>query len=250
MAAPAEANAGEAEAILRVEGLCAGYGGEPVLQDVDLAVRPGERWFLLGPNGSGKTTLLRAILGLLPPARGRILRSPAHASPERIGFVPQRPAAPGALPTTVREFVALGFVASRVPRRRRGHALRETLARLGLRDRARVPYAALSGGQQRRALLARAVVRDPDLLVLDEPTEGLDPSAQAAFLALLDELQRARGLTVLFVTHDLAIARAEATHVALFDRGRVRCGPREEVLRPEILEEVFGLRERDRGGMR
>lgn len=250
MTTAADARQRPQEEVLRVEGLAAGYGGLPVLAGVDLAVHPGERWFLLGPNGSGKTTLLRVILGLLPPSRGRVVRSPAHASPARIGFVPQRPAAPGALPTTVREFVSLGFVAARVRRRDRARVLRETLSRLGLLDRARVPYASLSGGQQRRALLARAVVRNPDLLLLDEPTEGLDPSAQAAFLALLGELQRARGLTVLFVTHDLAIARAHATHVALFHRGGVRAGPREEVLRPEVLEAVFGLREPGGGGGR
>jgi len=244
----AEAGAHPDGFVLRVEGLAAGYGGLPVLGGVDLVVRPGERWFLLGPNGSGKTTLLRVVLGLLPPTRGRVVRNPVHAAPPRIGFVPQRPAAPGALPITVREFVALGFVASRVRRRDRGRALRETLARLGLSERARVPYDALSGGQQRRALLARAMVRDPDLLVLDEPTEGLDPSAQAGFLALLDELQRARGITVLFVTHDLEVARGYATHVALFHRGRVHAGPSHEVLRPETLETVFGLRSPTSGG--
>jgi ABC-type Mn2+/Zn2+ transport system ATPase subunit len=226
--------------VIDVRGLDVGYRGRRVLSAVDWSVQPGQYWFLLGPNGSGKTTLLHAVLGLLPPLAGTIDRDPATASLEHTGFVPQRSRTNPTLPTTVREFVALGAVG--LARSARGaDSLAWALSRVGLAELAQRDLRALSGGQRQRALVARALVRRPRLLVLDEPTEGLDVASEEGFLATIDALHREEALTLLFVTHKLRIAERYATHVALFAAGRVRVGPRDEVLVPADLEATFGV---------
>jgi ABC-type Mn2+/Zn2+ transport system ATPase subunit len=177
------------------------------------------------------------VLGLLPPLAGRLERDPERASVARIGFVPQRCELSPSLPTTVREFVTLGRVG--LPRAHGGE-LAEALARTGLAGLEERSYWALSGGQRQRALVARALVRRPALLILDEPTEGLDPPTEDAFLDVVDALQREQGVTVLFVTHRLAVAAQRASHVALVDAGTVFAGPREEMLRRPELRRAFG----------
>jgi zinc transport system ATP-binding protein len=225
--------------VIDVRGVDVGYPGRRVLSSVQWSVRSGEYWFLLGPNGSGKTTLLRAVLGLLQPLAGEIRRDPAAASLEHTGFVPQQSRTNPTLPTTVREFVSLGSVG--LAPARHTDALAWALARVGLAELAQRDLRALSGGQRQRALVARALVRRPRLLVLDEPTEGLDVASEESFLATIEELHTAERLTVLFVTHKLRIATRYATHVALFGAGRVRAGARDAVLAPADLEATFGV---------
>ncbi|MEB2343169.1 MAG: metal ABC transporter ATP-binding protein [Deltaproteobacteria bacterium] len=223
--------------VLALRGARIGHGGRSVLAGVDWEVHAGESWFVLGPNGAGKTSLLHTVLGLLPLQGGRLERDPERASLARIGFVPQRCELSPTLPTTVREFVTLGRVG--LPRARAGE-LAEALARAGLAGLEERSYWSLSGGQRQRALVARALVRRPALLILDEPTEGLDPPSEDAFLEVVDALQRERRVTVLFVTHRLALAARRASHLALVDAGTVVAGPREEMLgRPE-LRRAFG----------
>lgn len=227
------------EPVLRARGLALGYGDRNVLAGVNLEVHPGEFWFLIGPNGTGKTTLLRAILGMLAPRGGTLELSRDLRSRERIGFVPQKCVVNPSLPTTVREFVSLGLVGTRIRGARRVENLRWALGRVGLAALERAPHGSLSGGQQQRALVARALVRRPSLLVLDEPTEGLDLGSEDAFLATLADLRETEGVTLLFVTHKLEIAARYATHAALFHDGRVVSGRREEILRNDEIQRVF-----------
>ena len=226
------------QAILEAHGLELGYGGQPVLSGVEWTVRAGEAWFLLGSNGSGKTTLVRGVLGLLPPRAGSLRL--AGVRREEIGFVPQRSRAHPNLPTTVGEFVGLGAVGL-AANARRPSDLAEALERSGLRGLDGRDLRALSGGQRQRALVARALVRRPRLLIVDEPTEGLDVVSEEDFLQTLEGLRRDSGLTLLFVTHSLHIAARCASHVALFAAGRVQTGPRDELLAPGPLEEAFGV---------
>ncbi len=216
----------------------------PVVEGVQLEVRAGEEWFAIGPNGSGKTTLLRAVLGLLPPLRGKLWLHADVSDRGQVGYVPQRCDWNPALPTTVREFVSLGLVGTGVRGGERAERLGWALERVGLAGRERVDFRALSGGQRQRALVARALVRRPRLLILDEPTEELDVSSEASLLDTLEELVRAEGTTLLFVTHELDLAAQRASHVALFSGGRVRAGVRDEVLGGDALERAFGSRVR------
>lgn len=243
----------DANVILNAKGLMLGYGPRIVLRDVNLEVHRGEFWFLLGPNGEGKTTLIKALLGLLHPRKGQLWLHPDWARRERIGFVPQRCDLNPTLPTTVREFVLLGLVGIRADRQERQERLDWALARTDMTELAGRDYGALSGGQRQRALVARALVRRPELLIVDEPTNGLDLVAEDEVLQALTALNRSEGLTVLFVTHHLDIAANFGSHFALFSKGTVRAGNSEQVLTREALREVHGapveLRRNPDGGV-
>lgn len=237
----AESTIANHDVILKAQELTLAYGRRAVLEDVTIEVRRGEFWVLVGPNGSGKTTLLKAILGMLQPRTGELFLHPAFARRDGIGFIPQRCDLNPTLPSTVREFVLLGLVGLQVDRREERERLSWALAKVGLAGMANHDYWSLSGGQRQRALVARTLVRRPSFLVLDEPTTGLDLSTAEAFLHTIAELNRADGLTVLFVTHDLTIAARHATHVALFYEGRVHAGPGREILSPKNLERAYGI---------
>ncbi|MDH6462351.1 metal ABC transporter ATP-binding protein [Micromonospora sp. A200] len=201
-----------------------GYDGRPVLRDVSLTVTAGEVVAVLGANGSGKSTLIRAVLGLVPLAAGSValFGTPLRRFRQwrRIGYVPQRLGAGGGVPATVREVVASGRLARRGVLRPPGRADREAvdaaLRAVGLADRAADPVATLSGGQQQRTLIARALAGRPELLVLDEPTAGVDAASQEAFATALRDFV-ADGGTVLLVAHELGplrplISRAVVVH--------------------------------------
>ncbi len=227
-------------ALIEARQLSLGYGRSIVLRDVTLTIEQGQFWFLLGPNGEGKTTFVRALLGLLKPLAGE-LRMPAlgdgHAC---VGFVPQRCDLNPSLPTTVGEFVSLGLVGLRVCRSERQSRLREALERVHLAGLERRSYWALSGGQRQRALIARALIRRPSLLILDEPTTGLDAASEHALIELLQRLNREAELTVVFVTHDLPLAARYGTHAALFHAGSVDSGKVRELLTTGNLARLLG----------
>jgi ABC-type Mn2+/Zn2+ transport system ATPase subunit len=230
-----------ADVVLKATRLTVGYARRTVLEDVTVECRKGEFWFFIGPNGSGKTTLIRAMLGILRPRAGQLWLHPNLARREGIGFVPQRCDLNPALPTTVREFVTLGLVGIRLGTKEEAERLEWALLKVGLEGMARRNYWSLSGGQRQRALVARALVRRPSLLILDEPTNGLDLSTEDAFLRLLADLNREEYLTLFFVTHDITIAARYATHLALFRSGSVESGPREQLLNRAVLERVYGV---------
>ena len=231
--------------LLEAEGLALGYGRRKILNGVNLCVRRGEFWCLLGPNGEGKTTLLRAILGLLAPLSGRLQLHPELVDRQRIGFVPQRCEFNPSLPTTVREFILLGTVGIPLDRAERMARLDEALSRVGLLGSGSRSYWSLSGGQRQRTHLARALIRRPSLLILDEPTAGLDFTIEEAFLRFLSKMNQEEGQTLLVVTHDLATAREHATHVALIHGGQVRSGPRAGILTEENIRSTYPAGEPD-----
>jgi ABC-type Mn2+/Zn2+ transport system ATPase subunit len=160
-----------------------------------------------------------------------------------LAFVPQRCDLSPALPVTVREFVDLGLVGIRLPRISRRERVASALERVGFEGVERKDYWALSGGQRQRVLVARALVRRPVFLVLDEPTTNLDLDAEETFLRSIDDLNREEGVTILFVTHRVRIAPEHSTHVALFGGGRVQAGPSSQILTPLALAGTFGISE-------
>ena len=233
--------AGAAPPLLRFDGVALGYGRVPVLRQLSFHVDRGEFLGLVGPNGSGKTTILRAILGLVRPLAGTIERAGAPV----IGYVPQRESIDPIMPVTAHEVALMG----RAPRlgalartaARDRELAREALALTGVSDLAGRLFRDLSGGQQQRVLLARALAGEPDLLVLDEPTTGMDLASECALVDLLVSLNRGRGLTVLFVTHLLPIVLNAATAILLLESGRVLYGPASAVLRAETLSALYGI---------
>jgi zinc transport system ATP-binding protein len=210
--------------VLRIGHGAVAFGGRPVLRDLNLAVRPGEVVAILGVNGSGKSTLIRAALGLVPLASGSIelfgVPQRKFRQWKRIGYVPQRLGAGSGVPATVREVVSAGRLAKRGFLRPSRTADRAAVTRaidlVGLGERAGEPVNTLSGGQQQRTLIARALAGEPELLVLDEPTAGVDAASQEAFAEALQRFM-ADGGTVILVAHELGplqpvITRAVVVH--------------------------------------
>jgi len=214
--------------VVDVEHAVVSYGGRAVLEDVSLAVAPSEVVAILGANGSGKSTLVRSALGLIPLTRGdvRLFGEPLRKFRgwRRIGYVPQRVGAGGGVPATVGEVVASGRLARRgllrPARSADRRAVDDALTAVGLADRAREPVSTLSGGQQQRVLIARALAGAPELLVLDEPTAGVDAASQEAFAGALRRFVE-RGGTVLFVAHELGPLRPLITRAVVVHHGSI-----------------------------
>ena len=217
--------------VVRAAGVRVTLGGSTILWDVDLGVDDGEVVALLGANGSGKSTLVRALVGAVPLDRGTVelFGAPlgARVPWQRVGYVPQRVSAAGGVPATACEVVLSGTLHGRhvlPPRGARARAC-EALAQMGLADKVDHPVRTLSGGQQQRVLIARALVRRPDLLVLDEPVAGVDVGSQHSFAQALTTLV-ADGTTVLVVLHELgALAPLVQRAVVLRHGSVVHDGP-------------------------
>jgi zinc transport system ATP-binding protein len=217
------------EVAVRLSGATIGYGDVPIVQGVDLTVRRGEAVAVLGSNGSGKTTLARGLLGLAAVLGGdvEVLGAPVGRLRERgrVGYVPQRHTVSGAVPATVREVVGVGRLARRGLFRRLGPADRaavgDAVAAVGLAARMEEPVASLSGGQQRRVLVARALAAQPELLIMDEPTAGVDAASQDALGEVLARASAA-GTTLLVVTHETGPLAGVLTRAVVVDHGRIR----------------------------
>ncbi|KPP83726.1 MAG: ABC-type zinc uptake system ATPase component ZnuC [Rhodobacteraceae bacterium HLUCCA08] len=215
--------------LLTISNLNMRLGGNHVLHDVDFAISRGEIVTIVGPNGSGKTTLLRAILGALRPTGGRVDRAPGL----RIGYVPQRLHIDPTLPLTVRRFLSLPV---RVGEARAA----EALERAGVADLGGRQMTDLSGGQFQRALLARALLAEPDLLILDEATQGLDQPGSAAFYRRIEEVRAELGCAVLMVSHELHVVMAASDRVVCLN-GHVCCsGAPEHVASAPEYRALFG----------
>lgn len=205
-------------------------GGADILAGVSLVVEPAEIVTIVGPNGSGKSTLLRALLGIEALASGTVTRSPGL----RIGYVPQRLHIDRPMPMTARRFLSL-------PKRCSDAQAAQVLARCGVSGVEQRQLADLSGGQLQRVLLARALLNAPEILILDEPTQGLDQPGEAAFYNLIEEVRRDTGAAVLLVSHDLHVVMAASDRVICLN-GHVCCEGAPDVVRdaPEYRA-LFGF---------
>jgi len=231
----------DARPLISLRGVSLGYRGREVLRDVELDLSAGDFWCFLGPNGEGKTTLVKALLGALRPRRGRLTRQREMFRAGKVSYVPQRLELSPALPMTVREFVLTGLAGIRGDRESCQRRLDRILQLVGLTKLARQSVWTLSGGQRQRSLVARALIRDPSLLIVDEPTTGLDAASSTAVIQILSELHARFRVSIVLVTHDLDLAARLATHVAFFRQGRVAAGRVEELLTAEQLEQTFRL---------
>jgi len=217
------------EVLLQAEGLGVELGGRAILHGIDLSLRRGEIVTVIGPNGGGKTTLLRAVLGLLKPSAGRA----CVAAGATVGYVPQRFTLDRVLPMTVARLMRLTAKPGRP-------AVERALAETGTGHLIDASVHALSGGELQRVLLARALVREPDVLVLDEPVQAVDYAGEAALYALIGAIRDRRRCGVLMVSHDLHVVMAATDRVVCVN-GHVCCtGTPHEVSGNSEVRRLFG----------
>jgi ABC-type Mn2+/Zn2+ transport system ATPase subunit len=236
--------------IIRFDHATFGFPGVTALKDISLSIDEGEFVGVIGPNGSGKTTLCRAVLGLMAPIEGSLrifdcaceeLRCHHRA---RIGYLPQKGMIDRNFPVTVLEAVmmgrygALGLFAR--PSKRDRELAIEALAHVGMDAHRNTALGHLSGGQQQRVFIARALAQQPQVLLLDEPTTGLDITTQHNVVELVQHLHRELGLTVLLITHDINMIRSRVDRLVLLKTRLYAAGPPTEVLKPDILRQVYG----------
>ena len=228
--------------LVRLDDAAIGYGGRSLLQGLTVAVEPEDFLAVVGPNGGGKTTLLRTLLGMLPPIAGRRTAE----SPLQVGYVPQRDHVDALWPLGCGDVVVMGRIPRIGPGRRTRsvdvEVAKRALSRVGLENLWKRPFGTLSGGQRQRTLIARALASEPRLLALDEPTSGIDPSAELSAMDLLRELHRGGGLAVVMVSHRLEAVANYARRLAFVDKdqGLWKVGPLEEMLRPDALTHLYG----------
>lgn len=233
------------EPLLELRKVSFGYGATPILENINLHLHRGQFAALLGPSGAGKTTLLKLILGSLQPTSGKIFlngKALQNGHSPRVGYVPQLETVDWNFPITVRQAIWMGQIGNKniwpwmnTKEQKEIHVI---LERLGIADLADRHIRDLSGGQQQRVFLARALISKPDLLVLDEPTVGLDIQTAEMILVLLAELNR-QGVTLLMTTHDLNAAAAHLPWVICLNRNVVAQGAPEEVFTEAILSETY-----------
>ena len=217
------------DALIRLDGVAVSFNGQPVLDNVQLSVQPGEIVTLIGPNGAGKTTLVRVVLGLLQPDSGNVRRAPRL----RIGYMPQKLHVDATLPLSVLRFLRL------VPGVDRSAAA-AALAEVGASQVIDSPLQSISGGEMQRVLLARALLREPQLLVLDEPVQGVDVAGQAELYRLISRLRERHGCGVLMVSHDLHLVMSATDQVVCLNRHVCCSGHPEQVSGDPAFIELFG----------
>jgi len=232
------------EVIARLEGVSVRRGAVQVLSDVDLEVRRGDLMWVVGPNGGGKTTLVKLLLGLLPPDSGSVTvfgQRPEQAR-ARIGYMAQQSSLDSHFPVDVLSVTLMGRLGPTTPLgpfRRKDHAIAlKALDQVGLRDLARRPFSALSGGQQRRLFIARALACEPELLILDEPTANLDPAVQSRLYALLQDLHQQ--MTIIMVSHDPTFV-VDSVEQVVCVKGHVHVHPT-SAFDSAMLGELYGDR--------
>ena len=234
-----------ARPVVELRRVTAGYNGSRVLNEVSLRVMPGDFVGLLGPSGSGKTTLLRAVLGAAQIQAGevRVNNRPPKARRRRAGYVPQLETIDWNFPVTVEEAVMMGRTMSNALfpwfRKQERELAQDMMQRLGIASLAKRHIRQLSGGQQQRVFLARALVSSPELLLLDEPTSGVDVKTRDDVMHLLHDLNHA-GVTIILTTHEINAVAVHLPRIVCLNGAIVADGPPHRVITPHILREVYG----------
>lgn len=222
-----------------------GYGRKVVLNNINLAVYEGDYFGLVGPNGAGKTTLLRSILGIIRPLGGEVHVRSAGGEPVRFGYVPQRDTIDYIMPYSVYEVVMMGRFRQMGLFRRPGkddrEAVQESMRHVDIQDQRDVAFKDLSGGQKQRVLIARALASRPDMLILDEPTNGMDLSSKTSILELIHKLHQQDNLTVLMVSHLLDDVANYVKRIAIVDRSFFQVGDVDDVLIDKNLSTLYQM---------
>ena len=230
---------------IEVNNLSVTLGEYRALDDINLVIEPGSFVTILGPNGSGKTTFIKALLGLISDYAGEILIFGKHIRnipPEKIGYVPQLKTIDRSFPAVTCDLVASGMKRSWPGRLSETihRNVDETLQLVGMGHLCHAPLKQLSGGELQRVYLARALVRKPELLLLDEPATGIDAVGEDDMYEILENYQAKSGVTIVMVTHDLMTARHHSTHTLLINRKLISFGPPSESLSNDNLKQAYG----------
>jgi ABC-type Mn2+/Zn2+ transport system ATPase subunit len=229
------------ELLITLDNLAIGYNRQPLLSSISLSIARGSFTAILGANGSGKSTLLKTLLGLQPPLAGKI----QIATPAVFGYVPQAIQFDPLFLLTGFEVALMGSYgrvgAGRFVRHSERDFVRECLHATGSEEFAAKKFSELSGGQKQRILIARALATKPDVLVLDEPTAGVDAAATHALLEFISQIHAERKLTILLVTHDLPLVKRHAQQIIWLHDGRALCGSVAELFTPERMAEIFEM---------
>ena len=231
--------------LISLENVIIGYDRKELIDSINLSIKHGEFWGIIGPNGGGKTTLLKTILGLIPPVSGKVHYR--EDKPLTFGYVPQREKFDHIFPISVSEFVAMGryirIPVGRGVKKEDWKIVMASLERVEIPHLKNRPFRSLSGGEKQRSLLAHALAGEPDILILDEPTASMDIKGETAIMELLGRIKENDKLTVLMVSHFLNTVARFADHVAVVDKdsGVFGAGIIEEVFRGETLSKIFGL---------
>lgn len=233
---------------VEIEKVNFSYGLTQVLIDVDLTITQGDFLAVLGPNGSGKSTLLKIILGLIPVRQGNVTlfgEDPSHFSQwSRIGYIPQKAAHSGVFfPASVNEVVSMGILSKKIfpkflHRQDRG-AVTRALERVNMADFKNRRIGELSGGQQQRVFIARAIVNEPDILFLDEPTAGVDADTQQRFYEMLDMLNKEHNITIVMITHDVGVVSKHINKIACLNQRLVFHGTHDEFCSSAVVQEIL-----------
>ncbi len=228
------------ENVIELKDVSFSFGKEPVLTNINLNVHRGDYVGIIGPNGSGKTTLLKIMIGLLNPDSGSV-----KLEVSKIGYVPQKATYfESSFPVTVWEVVMMGRYSQRGllrrVRREDGQAVKDALEEVGMWESRDNLIHDLSGGEQQRVLIARALASSPEIIFLDEPTVGVDIGAQEKFYELLQKLNKKFGLTLVLVSHDIGVVTSEVNELVCVNRTLIYHGEPEKFIKEDYLEKVYG----------
>ncbi len=234
--------------VISVNNLSVKYNSQEVFSGISFSVDRGDYIALAGPNGSGKSTLIKTILGLIKPASGSVFLFDNHIFRfnewQKIGYIPQRLAFNPHFPATVEEVIATGLIPNMPSPKRivKSHetAIDKVLSIMDILDLKKANIGELSGGQQQRVIIARALINEPELLILDEPTAAVDPETRERFFSILSDINRNRYVTILFVTHDLGNAGKYASKLLYFDRKIIFYGTFKDFCESKNMSEYFG----------
>jgi zinc transport system ATP-binding protein len=234
--------------LISIEGVSFSYGNTKVLDRVTFPIKSGDFLSIIGPNGSGKTTLVKIILGLLTPTEGKIRIFGENGAKfnrwEKLGYVPQKAThVDPFFPVSVREVVEMGLVSSRkfpvAQKREDEERIRRALKQVGMEDYEEWRIGKLSGGQQQRVFIARAIVNQPRILFLDEPTTGVDAETQDRFYDMLDDLNTKESITIVLITHDIGVVNKHVSQVACLHQILQYHGSHKEFCQSDIFKKMI-----------
>lgn len=230
--------------MIKIENLYVEINGNLILEDISLEIKKGEIVAVVGPNGGGKTTLIKVILGFIKPTKGTVLiegKEPQeYIKNQKIGYLPQKSNYDRDFPVSVFDVVMFGLINSKLNLKEKEKKVNEYLEYVGMEKYKDYPFGKLSGGQQQRVMIARAIISEPDLLILDEPSTGVDVLAQENFYEFIKKLNKEKNITIIMITHDIGAIGSFVHKVVGLNRKLHYLGDFKEFLKKQSIDKLYG----------